>query len=136
MNFDALNRFSYKQAVSATATSENVLDMGVDRDLAVATPLEVAVVPGGDIGGTGTVQVVLQTSDTENFGTVKVLAQSAALTAADLNAGAIGMKLPYGGQRYMRLNYVVAGTVTGLNMTAGLVLATAKDKQYPHMMYH
>lgn len=139
MNFDALNRFSHKQAVSATAVSQNVLDMGVDRDLAVGTELEVVAVPGtadgSDITGSGTVQVVLQTSDTENFSTVKVLGQSAAMTAADLNAGACGMKLPYGGQRYLRLNYVVTGTVTGLMMTAGVVLATAHDKQYPHKMY-
>lgn len=137
--FDAHNRFSDKQNISATAVSTNVIDMGVDRDVAVATQLDVvvqAVDVSGDVAGTGKVTVAIQTSDTAAFSTVTTLATSPALTAADFNAGPWAVKLPYGGKRYLRLKYTVDGTVTGLAVTAGLVLATSHPEDYVHAMHN
>nr|DAX08644.1 MAG TPA: major capsid protein [Caudoviricetes sp.] len=143
MLLDALNRFSDKQAVTATAVSTNVIDLGAERDLAVHSSLEVVVIPctatGADLTGAATVSVSVETSATEEFTTSKTLVTTAALSADDLNKGAFGIKLPYGGQRFLRLKYTLAGTegasLTGLLITSGLTIATPHDIHYPRAMH-
>ena len=143
MLLDALNRFSDKQAVTATAVSTNVIDLGAERDLAVHSSLEVVVIPctatGADLTGTATVSVSVETSATEEFTTSKTLVTTAALSADDLNKGAFGIKLPYGGQRFLRLKYTLAGeegaSLTGLLITSGLTIATPHDIHYPRAMH-
>lgn len=138
MLFDALNRFSNKQAVSATATS-SIIDLRDARDIAVNSDLHIVAVPctedGGDVAGTGSVKVELQTSDVEAFTSPVTLATSADLTVAQLNAGNVGMKMPYGAKRYLRLRYVVTGTVTGLLMYSGIVLSVPHPYEYKHLMH-
>jgi len=140
MLLDALNRFSDKQAVSATAVSENVLDLRADRDLAVFSALEVVAIPctkdGSALEGEGTLAVSVETSETEDFATAEVLVQSAPVTAEQLNKGPIGIKLPYGGKRFLRLNYTVNGAITGLLLTSGLTIATPHDIHYPRAMHN
>lgn len=143
MLLDALNRFSDKQAVTATAVSTNVIDLGAERDLAVHSSLEVVVIPctatGADLTGAATVSVSVETSATEEFTTSKTLVTTAALSADDLNKGAFGIKLPYGGQRFLRLKYTLAGaesaSLTGLLITSGLTIATPHDIHYPRAMH-
>ncbi len=143
MLLDALNRFSDKQAVTATAVSTNVIDLGPERDLAVHSSLEVVVIPctatGADLTGAATVSVSVETSATEEFTTSKTLVTTAALSADDLNKGAFGIKLPYGGQRFLRLKYTLAGaegaSLTGLLITSGLTIATPHDIHYPRAMH-
>lgn len=143
MLLDALNRFSDKQAVTATAVSTNVIDLGAERDLAVHSSLEVVVIPctatGADLTGAATVSVSVETSATEEFTTSKTLVTTAALSADDLNKGAFGIKLPYGGQRFLRLKYTLAGAegaaLTGLLITSGLTIATPHDIHYPRAMH-
>lgn len=143
MLLDALNRFSDKQAVTATAVSTNVIDLGAERDLAVHSSLEVVVIPctatGADLTGAATVSVSVETSATEEFTTSKTLVTTAALSADDLNKGAFGIKLPYGDQRFLRLKYTLAGaegaSLTGLLITSGLTIATPHDIHYPRAMH-
>lgn len=143
MLLDALNRFSDKQAVTATAVSTNVIDLGAERDLAVHSSLEVVVIPctatGAGLTGAATVSVSVETSATEEFTTSKTLVTTAALSADDLNKGAFGIKLPYGGQRFLRLKYTLAGaegaSLTGLLITSGLTIATPHDIHYPRAMH-
>lgn len=139
MLFDALNRFSDKQGITATGISENVIDLGVNRDLAVHSSLEVAVVPcqtdDSEISGEGTLRVELQTSEQEDFAESLVIAESPEFTTDQLENGIVAFKLPYGGKRYLRLNYVVTGSLAGLVVTAGLVIATPHDIHYPRSMH-
>lgn len=140
MLLDALNRFSDKQAVSASAVSDNVLDLGADRDLAVFSALEVVAIPctedGSDLEGEGTLAVAVETSETEDFAEPTVLVQSAEVSTELLNKGPIGIKLPYGGKRFLRLNYTVNGSITGLLLTSGLTIATPHDIHYPRAMHN
>lgn len=140
MLLDALNRFSDKQAVNASAVSDNIVDLGAERDLAVYSALEVVTIlcteDGSDIEGDGTLSVAVETSETEDFAEVSVLVQSAEISVEELNKGAFGIKLPYGGKRYLRLSYTVTGTVTGLLLTSGLTIATPHDIHYPRAMHH
>jgi hypothetical protein len=139
MLLDALNRFSDKQAVAATAVSDNIVDLGTNRDLAVYSSLEVVSIPctedGSDIEGEGTLSVAIETSETEDFSDAAVLVQSAEMSVEELNKGPLGIKLPYGGKRFLRLNYTVKGTLTGLLITSGLTIATPHDIHYPRAMY-
>ena len=140
MLLDALNRFSDKQAVSASATSENVLDFGSERDLAVFSALEVVVIPctedGSDLQGEGTLAVSVETSETEDFTDAVVLVQSTEISAEELNKGPLGIKLPYGGKRFIRLSYTLTGSIDGLFITSGLTLATPHNIQYPRAMHN
>lgn len=140
MLLDALNRFSDKQAVSATADSDNIVDLGTDRDLAVYSALEVVAIPctedGADIEGEGTLSVGVETSETEDFAESSVLIQSAEISVEELNKGPLGIKLPYGGKRFLRLKYTVSGTITGLLITSGLTIATPHDIHYPRAMHN
>lgn len=136
MHFDDLQMFSKKQAVASTAVSENIIDLGADRDIAVGTDLAVAVCPVGTVSGTGTVRVEIQTSDSASMSSPKVIAATKELTVAELNdVQPIGIKFPYGAKRYLRLNYAVTSTVTGLAVTSGIVVAVPHDIKYPKATY-
>lgn len=140
MLLDALNRFSDKQAVTATAVSDNIVDLGTNRDLAVYSSLEVVAIPctadGADIEGEGALSMAVETSETEDFSEATVLVQSAEMGVEELNKGPLGIKLPYGGKRFLRLNYTVEGTLTGLLITSGLTIATPHDIHYPRAMHN
>lgn len=137
--FDAHNRFDYKRDVSGEVTSENIIDFGVERDLAIGTNLEVAAIPsnvsGKNFTGTGTLKVTLETAEDEAFTDPIVLGESGDLTVKQLNEGGVGMKLSYGGKRYMRMKYAVTGTITGLMITSGIVIAHSHVIHYPHRMH-
>lgn len=141
MLFDALNRFSYKQSVATgTTVSENIIDLQANRDLAVFTNLEVAVVAGTETSaaleeGVGTLSVVVETSETEDFAEIQTLIQTVPVTIEELNRDAIGIKLPYGGKRFLRLSYVAEGAPEGMLLTSGLVLATRHNILYPRAMH-
>jgi len=120
---DSLLQFSDAQALAATGASTNVIDLGSDRDIGPGRPMWVVVavnVAADHTTGDETYKVDLQTADDAAFGTPKVIA-SLSPAAADLAAGArfvIGM--PFANQRYLRLNYTLAGTSPSVTLTAWL----------------
>ena len=137
--FDAHNRFDYKRDVEGNVTSENIIDFGTERDLAIGTTMEVAAIPtnvsGKDFTGSGTLKVTLETSEDEAFTEPIVLGQSGDLTVKQLNEGGVGMKMNYGGKRYLRMKYAVTVTIEGLQITSGIVLAFSHVIHYPHRMH-
>lgn len=137
MVLDQENLFSNSQAITATAVSENVIDLGVDRDIGKGEPIEVLVaVEVAATSGTSaaTLTVELQTDDNESFSSPTVLASSEAYPVGDLVVGfqPFKIRVPRGTERYLRLNYT-AGTenFTALTLKSGLILDRDDYRAYP-----
>lgn len=133
MILDAQNLFSNNQKLLASAASTNVIDLGATkRNLGFGTKVPFLVQITEPFTGATSLAIDVQTSDTEDFSTVKTLA-SQTIQAADLKAGARFFLpvLPYGEYgRYLRLNYTVAGTGTAGAVTAGVTMGN--DETYPY----
>ncbi|MEQ9887615.1 Bbp16 family capsid cement protein [Pectobacterium zantedeschiae] len=138
MILDKLLMFSEAQAVTATAASTDVIDLGpIDgtrRDIGVGTPLEffVNVNTTATAAGAATVNIQLQTSADNS--TYVTLFDSSALALATLTAGkrVASVKVPQGVLRYLRVNYSVAtGPLTAGAFTAGINLDVDANSHYP-----
>lgn len=127
MYLDKQLMFSEAQAVTVTAASTNVVDLGADRNVGSGEPLELLVVvdEAAAAAGAATVTIELQTDDNEAFASATTLLSSAAIGKAALTAGSSHFKVqvPEDAERYLRLNYTVAtGPLTAGKLTAGLIL--------------
>lgn len=115
MLVDVENQFSDAQAITATAPSTNVIDLsdtirdiGTGENLYVVTLLDIAMT---DAGSDSTVQVDLQKDTVEGFGSPELgqtLFTFAAISAPPL-AKFARIQPDAADQRFLRLNYVVAG---------------------------
>ena len=129
MILDNQTLLSNQQAITATAASTNVIDLGpinagIVRDIGNGKPIPilVQVTENFTAGGAATLTVALQTDDNAAFSSPKTVHVTAAIALADLKAGKqITLDyIPRGtNERFLRLNYTV---VTG-PMTAGKVHA-------------
>lgn len=137
MIFDKTNLFSDAQAITATAASTNVIDLG-----AADTPVHGAAAIGRDLGKGNKVglhvqcveafdnltslKITLQKDTVENFASAETVIEVTVLLA-DLVAGYVlpVPALPRGtDQRYLRMYYTVTGTAPSAGaITAGLVFA-------------
>ena len=130
---DAQNRFSNEQAITASAASENYLDMG-----APGTPMHAAAALDVDSGNPDclylsafvtetfatltSLKIAVQVDDNTSFSSATTVFETEAIVAADLVAGnwIRGLRLPRGlTERYVRLYFTVAGS----NATAGKITA-------------
>lgn len=123
MILDKENLFSQDQAVTGTAASTNIIDLGVNRDIGKGVPIPVLIQVTEDFAGLTSLTASIETDDNASFSSATVLATSGAVPVADLVAGK-QMNLQYmptGTERYLRINYTVAGTGTAGTVTAGVV---------------
>lgn len=129
MILDKLLMFSEAQAVTASAASTDVIDLGpIDgtrRDIGVGEPLEfwANVNTTAAAAGAATVNIQLQTSADNS--TWVTLLDSGSLALAALTAGkrVISAKVPQGVLKYLRVNYVVGtGPLTAGAFTSGINL--------------
>ena len=125
MIFDKESLFSNNQAVTATAASENVIDLGADNAL-VNSPNEKDVEVFCQVTTAFTtltdLTVSLQSDNDVAFGSPTTLLTTAAIGVATLVAGykfAIGMLPKNLTERYIRLYYTVGGS----NAVAGKIMA-------------
>lgn len=128
MILDKQNLFSEDQAITTTAASSNVIDLGADgadvnspnfKDAEVLVQVTTAFAGGTSIVAT------LQTDDNAAFSSATSLLATAAIATASLVAGyqfAIGKLPKVGLERYIRINYTVVGTMTAGAVMAGLIL--------------
>ncbi len=121
MLLDAENMFSDDQAVTATANSTNIIDLGVDRDIGPGEPVPLLCQVTENFATLTSLTVSIETDDNASFSSAKVLATSRAVPVAELLAG---FKFPFehmpiGTERYLRLVYTVGGS----NATAGKITA-------------
>ena len=137
MLFSQQQLFSDEQALTATAASTNIIDLGatgtvlgapaaLTRDIGKGNPIPIVVRLGADAGGTSpTLDVAVQVDTVENFASPTTVA-----TATQKSGGTDGdeiyldVYLPEGtNQRYLRLNYTLGGTSPTYTVTAGIVAA-------------
>jgi hypothetical protein len=126
MIFDKENMFCEGQAITATAASDNVIDMGQDNTgRGERVELFIQAVEGFAATGEATLTVALQDCDTEG-GSFADLQSTSAIPKADLEAGyRVKLSLPAEHRRFLRLNFTVAtGPFTSGMITAGLVKDT------------
>ncbi|EIA3204251.1 hypothetical protein K7D44_002373 [Salmonella enterica] len=137
MILDKLLMFSEAQAVTASAASTDVIDLGpidgTSRDIGVGYPLEfwANVNTTATAGGAATLNVQLQTSPDNSTWTT--LYDSGTLALAALTAGKrlFSAKVPAGVQRYLRVNYVVGtGPLTAGAFTSGINLDVDNNSPY------
>jgi hypothetical protein len=141
MIFDKQGLFSDAQAITASAASSNVIDLGttgtpvggaaaLSRDMGRSmVPILIQVVE--DFATLTSLKVAVQVDTVENFASPETVLESEAIPVADLVAGYIFNidKLPRRtDQRYVRLYYTVAGSnATAGKVTAGVVTAQQQN---------
>jgi hypothetical protein len=125
MIYDKLNTFGTDQAVTTTAASTDIIDLGVVRDIGNGEPMELVILctESATASGSATVTFTFETDDNSGFSSAAVLASSGAIGKAALTAGTevLRVKVPLGVERYLRTNYTVAtGPLTAGKFTAFL----------------
>src|SRR5690554_435178 len=111
MILDRENLFSNKQAITATANSTDMIDLGANnRHIGVGFPLGLLVQAVEDFADATSVTFKLQTDDDESFGSAVDLVEFT-VSVADLVAGwkSPVLHAPRGTKRYLRMRYEVTG---------------------------
>lgn len=125
MIVDQHNILSDGQAITATAASTNVIDLGAStmkRDVGKGTKIPVRIQVVEAFNNATSITFALQVCAVEGFGSGVKTVWSSTVALADLKAGAVIVPefLTRGTDlRFMRLNY----TVTGTAPTTGKVFA-------------
>ena len=123
MILDEQGLFSNNQKVTASAASENILDLG-KREVSFGTPVELLIQVSEDFNNLTSLDVKVQTSVEEDFSEpVDLIEQT--MTLSELKQGAVSAIkfLPKGNLGYMRLFYIVNGAAP----TKGKLLAAIAD---------
>ena len=118
--------FSNEQAITTTAASTDIIDLGSTRDIGAGELSTVLVQVTTAFDNLTTLGVALQTSSTEAF-SVPIQLTAATLPLASLTAGARFpiTTVPGGTLRYLRLYYTVTGSApTTGKITAGVGVET------------
>ncbi|WP_432735839.1 Bbp16 family capsid cement protein [Maridesulfovibrio sp. FT414] len=108
--------FCEEQSVTASAVSQNVINVGEDCGSGSAVRLKV-MVDGEDFATLTSLRVGVQASGTEDFALFDTLFESGSIPVADLKQGYSFPlpTLPVKHKAFLRLSF----TVTGANATAG-----------------
>lgn len=111
MLIDSLNEFSDEQAVTATALSTNVIDLGAAVDtLDNELYLHIKCMTTATAAGAATVVFSLETDDAEAIDSASVVFTTPAIAKATLVAGyeVARIRIPAGLQQYLAVRYTVA----------------------------
>jgi hypothetical protein len=135
MMYDKLLTFGTDQAVTATAASTDIVDLGAVRDIGNGEPLELVILCTQTVtaAGAATVTFTFETDDNSGFSSAATLAATAAIGKASLTAGTevLRVKVPLAVERYLRMNYTVAtGPLTAGTFTAFLAADRQANKAY------
>lgn len=137
MMLSAEQIFSDSQALTVTAASTNIIDLGATgtvlgapaalvRDIGPGKPVEFIVQLDVDSGGTSpTIDVEVQVDTVDSFASPTTVASSEQLAGGSAGDRVqLNCTLPEGtNQRYLRLNYTLGGTSPTYTITAGIVAA-------------
>lgn len=134
MIFDKLLEFSDSQAVTASAASTNIIDLGADRDLGISDiDVFLQVMEAVTAAGAATVTFTLETDDNTGFASAVALWTSPAIGKATLVAGYNPgkFKLPQVTERYLRFSYTVGtGPLTAGKFSAALLTGRQNWRAY------
>ncbi len=140
MLFDTENMFSDDQAITTSAVSTNLIDLGVAgtpvngnqlvRDVGPGTPIEILIQNVVAAGGTTpTIQVDLEMDTDSGFGGATVIASSATLSAAGVGDRLSIVYVPDGAtEQFLRLSYTTGGTSPTHTVTAGVTFGRQTPK--------
>ena len=126
MIIDSLNELSNAQAITDSAASTNVYDLGIGGSI-VGKPFYLIIEcrEDAEASGSATVTFNLQTSDTEDFASYESLWLSQAIGKADLTNGSRVARVGVNGKdikQYVRVYYEVAsGPLTAGKFDARLM---------------
>lgn len=134
--------FSDAQAVTSTAISENVIDLGLPgtpyraqgplrQDIGKGTKVPVLIQVVEDFAGATSVTIAIECAENANLTGDKNVVHSEQIAVADLVAGkqTFVQVLPTGlDKRYLGLRYTVAGTATAGAITAGITMGVQTNK--------
>ncbi|MGL4396618.1 MAG: Bbp16 family capsid cement protein [Hyphomicrobium sp.] len=110
MFIDKRLQVSSQQALTATAVSTDVIDLGSDRKIGPGEPMWLVVAFRVGLAGTSpTFAPSIQTDDNSGFSSATTLATGATLTAAPAGTLVI-MPMPMTNERYLRANFTMGGT--------------------------
>ena len=122
MIIDSRLEFSDAQAVTATAAATNIVALTQARDIGQGSPMWVIcqLDVAADAGNSDeTYSVGLETDDNASFSSAAVIS-----TFTFTRGDAVGTRkvigMPYGNERYVRLNYTVGGTSPSMTVSAWL----------------
>lgn len=120
MIIDKNLQVSTAQALTGSATSTDVIDLGVDRGLFAGRQMWFVIACKTAMGGTSpTFNAAVQTDDNSGFSSAT--ARGGSQTYSTLAAGdIIAIPIPWINERYLRLNYTMAGTSPTLTVDAWL----------------
>jgi hypothetical protein len=134
---DSSLNFDNAAAVTVSAPSTNVIDLSAQRDLGTTEPLTISSIVGTTFLGGTSLQVALDGSvDNVTWTTlvtggvvpVAALVEGTQIANFDLaNVDPVGGVPP----RYLRLNYVVVGTMTAGTVTSDIVSTKEQFRGYP-----
>lgn len=132
MYIDRQNLFSDAQALTATAASTDVIDLGEERRIGTGEGMVVIVQADVALAGTTpTLAIAIQSDSVENFASPATVLASATLSA--LAAGQrVVLPIPAGvaTERYIRLNYTLGGTTPTVTLTAALMPENMVQNDY------
>lgn len=120
MFIDSQELFSDSQAITATAASTNLVDLGAIRDLGLGENIYVVVactVAMTDASSDSTVTVTIETDDSASFGSATTTQTIGAFAAVSAAGTQLIARLGIGqmNERFARLKYTVANG----NLTTG-----------------
>lgn len=138
MILDQQTLLSDAQAITVTAVSTNVIDLGpiasgMVRDIGKGKPIPllIQVIEAFLAAGAATLTFALQVDNDAAFGSPKTVWTSAAIGKAELIPGKVIIPefIPRGtDERYMRLSYTVAtGPMTAGKVTAGVTMGNQSN---------
>lgn len=138
MIFDNQSLLSDAQAITVTAASTNILDLGpikagLVRDIGKGKqiPLLIQVIEAFTAAGAGTLTIALQVDNDQAFGSPKTVWTSETFALAALKPGKVVVPeyvVRGTDEQYLRLNYTVAtGPMTAGKITAGVTMGNQSN---------
>lgn len=124
MYIDSLLKFSDAQALTATADSTNVVDLGSDRDIGKGEPMAFVVTVGvaADFAtGDETYTFAVETDDNDAFTSSTVLGSRAVLTTELQVGDTVVIPIGHTNERYLQGVYTLAGTSPSITVDAQLM---------------
>jgi hypothetical protein len=132
MFVDRENLFSNAQALTVTAASTDLIDLGQERRLGVGEPM--CVVIGCDVamaGTTPTMIATLQSDDNAGFSSATSVVVSPTFSSFAAGAKYV-LPIPPGvaTERYIRVNYTMGGTTPTITVTTHLMPMSMVQNDY------
>lgn len=135
MFIDKELELSSAQAVTASAASTNIIDLGAAGEEGFSGKhIVITVTEAATAAGAATVVFSLEKDDNSSFSSAVAVHASAAIGKAALVVGyELIIPIPFGlDEQYMRMYYTVAtGPLTAGKFTAQVVEGVQKNKSYP-----